>query len=370
MKWSWKLARVAGIDVYVHATFFILIAWIGLSYWQAEGTVLAVTVGVGFILALFACVVLHEFGHALTARHYGVRTLHITLLPIGGIASLERMPKDPKQEMVVALAGPAVNLAIALALWLWLSLGNGFEAPQSLGLTSGTFLESLMAVNIVLAVFNMLPALPMDGGRVFRAALALRMDHAAATETAAKVGQGFALLMGFLGLLYNPLLIFIALFVWIGATAEAQSAQIESTLADIPVGRAMLTEYRALRPEHELARAVELTLAGSQKDFPVVVGQDVLGVLTQQDLLKGLQAGGERARVGDWMQREIPSARIDEPLESVLERLRNSPCRLLTVLEDGHVAGIVNLDNFAEFLSIQSVLKGRARTMMPRAASR
>jgi CBS domain-containing protein len=175
--------------------------------------------------------------------------------------------------------------------------------------------------------------------------------------------------MGFLGLLYNPLLIFIALFVWIGATAEAQAAQIEFTLAEIPVGRAMLTEYRTLLPEHELARAVELTLAGSQKDFPVVVGQDVLGVLTQQDLLKGLQADGERARVGDWMQREIPSARIDEPLEGVLERLRNCPCRLLTVLVDGRLAGIVNLDNFAEFLSIQSALQGRARTMTPRTAS-
>ena len=124
MKWSWKLTRIAGIDIYVHATFFILIAWIGLSYWQIEGTLVAVFSGIGFILALFACVVLHELGHALTARRYGIRTRTIILLPIGGVASLERMPDDPKQEITVALAGPSVNLVIAFGLWLWPSVSN------------------------------------------------------------------------------------------------------------------------------------------------------------------------------------------------------------------------------------------------------
>jgi Zn-dependent protease len=363
MKWSWKLTRLAGIDVYVHATFFMLIAWIGVSFWQTEGSIVAVIQGVGFILALFACIVLHEFGHALTARRYGIHTRYITLLPIGGIAMLERMPDDPKQEMMVALAGPAVNVVIALGLCVWLSISNGFVSIEELGLTSGSFLQRLMAINVMLAVFNMLPALPMDGGRVFRAALAIHRGHAAATETAAKVGQGIALFLGLLGLLYNPFLLFIALFVWIGAAAEAHSANTKSQLIGVRMRQAMLTEYETLLPTEPLSRAVELTLSGSQKDFPIVVDDSFIGVLTQADLLKGLQAQGETARVGDWMQRDIQSADVDEPLDTVLERLQTSTCRLLSVTEAGRLAGIVNLDNFVEFLSIQRALQGSTRPL-------
>ncbi len=356
MKWSWKVTRLAGIDVYVHATFFILIAWIGMSYWQAQGTAVAVMSGIGFILALFGCVVLHELGHALTARRFGIRTRNITLLPIGGVAAMERMPDDPKQEMAVALAGPAVNVVIALALWLWLSISNGFVPADELGVTGGPFLQRLMAINVMLAVFNMLPALPMDGGRVFRAALAMRMDHAAATEKAAKVGQGLALIMGYLGLLYNPFLLFIALFVWIGAATESQSAQIKSTLSGVTMGQAMLTDFQTLMRDDRLSHAVELTLASSQKDFPIVVNDAIAGVLTQTDLLKGLKAKGDQAFVGEWMQQDVPSANIDEPLETVLERLQTSPCRLLAVNQAGRLAGIVNLDNFVEYLSIHRAL--------------
>ena len=359
MKWSWKLTRLAGIDVYVHATFFILIGWIGLSYWQLEKSLVAVISGVGFILALFACVVLHELGHALTARRYGIRTRRITLLPIGGVAALERMPDDPKQEIAVALAGPAVNLAIALGLWLWLNLSSALAPVDQLSLTSGPFLERLMLINIILSVFNLLPAFPMDGGRVLRAALAMRMDRAQATRVAASVGQGFALWLGFIGLLYNPFLIFIALFVWIGAAAESGMEQIKSTLSDAAVGRAMLTDFHVLSPDDPLSRAIELTLVGSQKEFPVLVNAVMVGVLTQTDLLRGLQARGEQARVGDWMQREVQSAKIDEPLEMVLERLQSCQCRLLSVTEAGRLAGIVNLDNIMELIRIQTALQER-----------
>lgn len=362
MKWSWKLTRVAGIDIFVHSTFLILIVWIALSYWQTAGTLTAVINGVGFILALFACVVLHEFGHALTARRYGIRTRHITLLPIGGVAALERMPEDPKQEIIVALAGPAVNVVIALALWMLLTLSNGFIPVDQLNLTDGPFLERLMAINIMIAVFNMLPAFPMDGGRVLRASLAMRMDHAAATGIAAKIGQGLALGLGFLGLLYNPFLMFIALFVWIGAAAEAGSAQMKSSLYGMDVGRAMLTDFQTLSPDESLGRAIELTLAGSQKDFPVLEDGVVLGVLTQTDLLKALRAKGELARVGEWMQRQVLSAEFDEPIEKVLDHLQNNRGRLLCVMQSGRLAGIVNLDNFVELVQIQNALNGMGRT--------
>lgn len=357
MKWSWKLIRVAGIDVYVHATFFILIIWIGLSYWQVAGTLAAVIDGISFILALFVCVVLHEFGHALTARRYGIRTQSITLLPIGGVAAMERMPDDPKQEIAVALAGPAVNLVIASGLWLWLTASNMLLSPGAISLTEGSFIERLMLLNIVLAVFNLVPAFPMDGGRVLRAALAMRMDHNRATQAAAKVGQGLALWLGLIGLLYNPFLIFIALFVWIGAAAEAGIEQVKSTLSGMAVGRAMLTDFEVISPDKTLSYVIKLTLTGSQKEFPVLLDGDMVGVLTQDDLLKGLQQQGEQSRVADWMQRKVQSADINESLEKVLQRLQSCECRLLSVTDAGRLVGIINLDNIMELISIQTALE-------------
>jgi Zn-dependent protease len=356
MKWSWKLIRLAGIDVYVHATFFILIAWIALNFWIVGGNLSAVITGVGFILALFACVVLHELGHALTARRYGIRTRNIILLPIGGVAAMERMPDDPKQEIAVALAGPAVNLGIAIVLWLWLSMTNSLLQIDQLALTGSSFLQNLMVVNIVLAIFNLLPAFPMDGGRVLRAALSMRMNHYRATQVAARVGQGFALWLGFIGLLYNPFLIFIALFVWIGAAAEAETEQVKSTLHGAAVGSAMLTEYHVLSADDDLAHAIELTLAGSQKDFPVLQNADVIGVLTQDGLLKGLHAQGAQSHVGEWMQKEVYSADSQEPLEKVLERLQTCNCSLISVTEAGLPVGIINLENIMELIKIQTAI--------------
>jgi Zn-dependent protease len=359
MKWSWKLTRLAGIDVYVHATFFILIAWIALNHWQVGGTLASVVGGVGFILMLFLCVVLHELGHALTARRYGIGTRYITLLPIGGVALLERMPRDPKQEIAVALAGPMVNVVIALSLWGWLAAANALVPAEQLSVTGGPFLERLMVVNIFLALFNMLPALPMDGGRVLRAALAMRMGHGPATRTAASIGQGLALVLGLFGLFANPFLMFIALFVWIGAETEAGSAQIQSALSGVTVGQAMLTHFHTIAPNDPLARVVELTLAGTQKDFPVVADERVMGVLTQADLLKGLRAGGEHSKVNEVMQTDVHAADIGEPLDAVLERFQTSECRLVSVTASGRLAGLVNLDNILELLQFQEILEGR-----------
>ena len=229
MKWSMRLGSLAGIAVYVHATFLILLLWIALSYWRSEQNLQAVVQGVVFILALFGCVVLHELGHALTARHFGIQTRDIILLPIGGVASLEKMPDDPKEEILVALAGPAVNVVIAGLIWLFLSLQHPVPLDLS-ALLKGNMLQQLLVVNLFLAAFNLLPAFPMDGGRILRAVLALRMDHIAATRMAASVGQAFALWLGLVGLLYNPFLLFIALFVWIGAMAEAGTEEIRSLL--------------------------------------------------------------------------------------------------------------------------------------------
>ena len=360
LKWSMRLGSLAGIPVYIHATFLILLLWIALSYWRSEQSLVAVIHGLGFIIALFACVVLHELGHALTARRFGIRTRDITLLPIGGVASMEKMPDDPKQEILVALAGPAVNILIAAVLWLWLSLQGDMPTAGTSALLQGDMLQQLLALNLFLALFNLLPAFPMDGGRVLRAVLALRMDHLKATRSAAAIGQAFALWLGLVGLLYNPFLLFIALFVWIGAMAEAGSEEVKSLLHGSTLEHAVITHFETLAPQDALSRAIQLTLEGVQKDFPVLENGDIIGVLTQEDLLRGLQEQGALAAVADYMQTEVPRAELDEPLEKVMKELQDCPCHILAVTRQGKLEGIINMENILELLRIEAALQRQA----------
>ncbi len=361
MKWSFKLGRVAGIDIQIHVTFFLLLLWVALLYWQQNGDIYQVIQGVGFIVALFACVILHEFGHALTARHYGIGTRSITLLPIGGVASLESMPKNPRHEILIALAGPAVNLAIALLLWILtppeieqLVIETDSLNPEIV--IHGSFIERLIFVNLILAIFNLLPAFPMDGGRVLRAGLSLFMPHLSATRVAASVGQGFALALGLVGLMSNPVLIFIALFVWIGAAAEAGYAQMKSALSKVPASRAMLTDFQTVVETDSLGHAVTLTLQSSQKEFPVARGNAIVGVLTQESLLAGLRQSGESGVVAQFMSKDVAEARVDEPLDEVVERLHSSSCRIVAVMDGNAPAGIINYDNLLELIAMNNAI--------------
>ena len=359
MTWSWKLARIAGIDVYMHVTFLVLLGWIAMVHWVEGRSVAAVVSGVGFILALFGCVVRHEFGHALTARRYGIPTRDITLLPIGGVARTERMPEEPIQELWVALAGPAVNLVIALILFAWLQVSGDWEALDRLSVARGAFVERVMLANVVLMAFNMLPAFPMDGGRVLRALLATRMDYTMATQRAAWIGQAMAMMFGFIGLFTNPILVFIALFVWIGAAQEASMAETKSALAGISVRQAMLTDFRTLTPASTLGDAADLVLSGSQQDFPVVRDGRVEGILSRGDLLTALAKRGRDAPAIEAMRRECLTADGSEMLEPVLARLQGHDCHTLPVTEHGALIGLVTMDNVGEFLMIQAAQRKR-----------
>jgi Zn-dependent protease len=323
----------------------------GRSIWEALG-------GILFILLLFVCVVMHEYGHALTARRYGIQTRDITLLPIGGVARLERMPRDPAQELAVALAGPAVNVVIAAALFVLILLFEGMAALTNVRFVGGDLLSKLMWVNIVLVIFNLLPAFPMDGGRVLRALLAKQMEYARATRTAANVGQMMAFLFGFLGLVWNPFLLFIALFVYLGAEAEAQMVQVQTTFRGLPVRQAMLTRFVTLTPEDTLGHAVEVLLAGAQQDFPVVTGERVAGLLTRRDLLAALQAKGPAALVADAMHRAVTPVASGASLEEIFQRMQAEELPAIPVVDGERLMGLITMENIAEFLMVRAVLEG------------
>jgi Zn-dependent protease len=356
MKSSWRIGRVAGIDVHLHFTFLILLGWVALSHYLQRQNWRDALGGLAFTLSLFTIVVLHELGHALTARRFGIRTRDITLLPIGGVARLERIPENPKQELLVALAGPAVNVVRAALFLGVLMVGAELPAAKEFKLVGGHFLAKLMWINVSLAVFNLLPAFPMDGGRVLRAVLAMRMDYVRATNIAASIGKGMAWVFASVGLFTNPFLIFIALFVWIGAAQEASQAQMKSALAGLPVSRVMMTDFRTLAPEDTLARAVEHILSGSQQDFPVVESGHVVGVLTRGDLLTGLAKQGQLAPVAEVMQRNVCSAEAGEMVESVLARLQEDDCRVLPVTRAGELVGVLTTENLGEYVMIQAAL--------------
>lgn len=361
MKWSTKIATFAGIDVHVHTTFLMLIAWVAFAHWRTGHSVAAALEGVAFVLALFACVVLHEFGHALMARRFGIRTRDITLLPIGGVARLERMPDDPRQELWVALAGPAVNVVIAAALFAVLRTTGALAPLNTLAVASGPFLERLMVVNVLLVGFNMLPAFPMDGGRVLRAMLAIRMDYTRATQTAANVGQGMALLFGVLGLFFNPFLMIIALFVWIGAGQEAAMTQMKAALGGIPLERVMITDFRTLSPHDSLAHAVDLLLSGAQQDFPVVKDGAVVGVLTRADLFAALARQEQQTLVEGVMRRSFLTADGADMIDVAFQRLQGHDCHTIPVVRGGALIGLLTMDNMGEFLRIQAAIGGRQR---------
>jgi len=357
MKWSFKLGTFAGIGVYIHWTFLLLVGWIFFAHLSQGKDAAQAAAGVGFILALFVCVVLHEFGHALTARRYGVKTRDITLLPIGGVARLERIPEKPMQEFWVAIAGPAVNVVIAVVLFVVLVVLNTSHEVLETGMLKGYFLADLLKVNVFIVAFNMLPAFPMDGGRVLRALLATRLGRRRATAIAANVGQGMAILFGIVGFLYNPMLIFIAIFVYLGAQAEAGMVEMQSALAGLTVGDAMMTRYRTLAAEDSLDAAIKELLAGSQQDFPVTSNGQIAGILRRNDLVKALSEGRRSAPIGEVMTRECTAVDASTPLTSALEGLRGRECASAPVLSEGKLVGLLTLENVSELVMVNAALK-------------
>jgi Zn-dependent protease/CBS domain-containing protein len=361
MGWSLPILRVAGIQLRIHVTFLLLIAWLAFGYYTEGGSAVAAS-RVIFILLLFICVVLHEFGHAFAAKAFGINTPDITLLPIGGVARLERMPEEPVQELVIAVAGPMVNVVIALGLFI---AGGSQAFVNSPAVEGGGFIAQLMTINVLLVLFNLLPAFPMDGGRVLRALLATRLSYARATQVAATIGQGFAFVFGFMGLIIpNPFLIFIAFFVYIGASQEAALAQMKDVSRRFPVSSAMVREFRTLQENATLHEAVDALLATSQHDFPVVNETgNVAGVLTRHDLIAALRKNDPTLRVGDVMRRDIPTVTTGTRFEDAFRIMQECNCPAVPVLDSmKRLVGLLTPENVTELMMVQSAMPRRRPT--------
>lgn len=357
---SIKLFEVAGTAVRVHPTFFLLLAWTAAIHWMQGGLQEAVT-SVLFVVVLFVCVVLHEFGHILMARVFGIRTPDVTLLPIGGVASMERMPEKPYQEILVALTGPAVNLVIAAVLILLLGDRVDFGRFARIEEARPDLLVQIAIANVVLVVFNLIPAFPMDGGRVLRALLSLRFGYARATRIAATFGQGLAVLFGVLGLIGNPFLILIALFIFLAASGEAGNVEMRDQTRGFRVRDAMVANFESLAPNADADAAAAMLLRTTQQEFPVVDEAGLLrGVLTRESLIAALNDTGGRTPVLDIMTSGVPTVHEDSALEPVLELLQREQTPIVAVLNSEHrLIGYVNLQNLAEFFWVRSAQSKR-----------
>lgn len=357
MKWSTKIGRLSGIDIYIHLTFWLLIPFVGFIYWQENNNIPAAINGIIFVMSVFLCVLLHEFGHALTAKKFGINTKDITLLPIGGLARLQKIPENPVHELWITAAGPAVNAVIAILLLIFLKSLGSFEPINTITMTSGPFLERLMVANIALVIFNILPAFPMDGGRILRALLAMKMAYSKATQIAVNVGQTMAVLFGIIGLFSNPFLVIIALFVWIGATMEGSIVQMKASLNGIPVRNAMITDFKTLNANDTLSKVIDYVISGTQKDFPVMENDNLVGILTQKNMLKGLAMSGKDAFVEKHMTNNFKTIDELEMLESAFMKFHETECKTIPVIRNGKIIGLFTMDNLGEFMSIQSAIE-------------
>lgn len=355
MSWSFPIGRLFGSELRIHATFFLLLAWIGASAYAQGGTATALD-SVGFVLALFLCVVAHEFGHALTARRYGIRTPDITLLPIGGMARLERMPEKPGREIIVALAGPAVNVVIWLVLITVFGAETDLEKLAAIDTPGEGFLGRLAAVNLFLAVFNLLPAFPMDGGRVLRAVLSLFMPRVQATRWAATAGQLMAFAFGLISLTSgNLVLLLIAVFILMAAQAESSDVALRDMAKTLRAREAMITSFESLAPEDSLQAAASALIRTTQHEFPVLdeAGRPV-GVLTRRAIFHAAEEHHETARVDSAMARDIPTLPLEAKLDRVLDALQGGAPAVAVTDPEGRMIGYVTRENIGELMVVRS----------------
>jgi Zn-dependent protease len=362
LKYVLTLGKPFGIKVSVHWTFLLIIAWVVYIDIQQGLSVNQILYSVLFVLFIFLCVVIHELSHSLTARKYSIPTRSITLLPIGGVADLEKMPDDPKQELAVSVAGPISNLIIAAILWILLSITGNFDlqAQDFEAINRSNFLIILTFANLMLAAFNLLPVFPMDGGRVLRSILALKLPREQATYIAMNIGKFLAVGLGILGLYINPFLIVIAVFVFLGAQREYEMVRYSSVLSGYKVKDILIKEYTPLRPDDPIQKAVDILLSTPEQRFVVAEEGNIRGMLTRNDIIKGLMNYDRDEEISLIMNKDVTVFREDTTLEKAFEQMRNQRITMVPVVDkQGRLTGIIDTENINEFIMVRNARSGK-----------
>ncbi len=355
MPWSLTVGKIAGTAIRIHITFLLFLIWIWAAYYRQGGTSTAWE-GVAFVALLFFCVLLHEFGHVYAAKRYGINVPDITLWPFGGIANFERIPEKPSEELVVAIAGPLVSVAIAALLVIFVSTTTDLSILMKIEDPKAEMAAKLAGANIFLVLFNMIPAFPMDGGRVLRALLAIKLGFARATEIAASIGQGLAITLGLIGIFSNPMLVIIAVFVFLAASGEAVHAQLHQMARSTLVADAMITKFESLGPQSRVRDAVEELIRTTQKEFPVVDGGGRLrGVLTRDAMIRALKERGPDTPVIEVMDSEVPTIPARANLESALTCLTEQGKPVIGVTDaSDKLVGLLTTENLGEMMMLRS----------------
>jgi Zn-dependent protease/CBS domain-containing protein len=357
MKLSLSLGSYKNVKVFIHWTFSLLLLWIIISNSRQGMPLMDIIWIIIFVLALFACVVFHEFGHALTAQKYGIKTKDIVLYPIGGVARLEKLPEDPKQELWVAIAGPLVNIGIFLILSIVLTITRyDFQNLDVFKIEAKTIVVYLAASNLFLALFNLIPAFPMDGGRILRAFLAIRMPRPKATQIAGSIGQFLAVFFIFYGLFGNPILVLIGVFIFLGAAAEVSHTQQESLLKGFKVKDAIMMKFQILGYDAPLSKAVEKLLNSQATHFVVVKDDVAVGTLSRNEIIKGLQEGGENLLIEKVADMNPMKVETEDELDETWKRMLTEKRKVAFVIENGHFLGILDQENISEFIMVRTAI--------------
>lgn len=357
MRWSIELGSIAGTAIRVHVTFLLFLAFIGILAYRANGPEAAGN-SLAFIILLFICVVAHEFGHILMARHFGAHTRDVTLFPIGGVANMDRIPEKPVHEILVALAGPFVNLVIAIILMV--IVGQSLSEQDFAALNNnneGHLAIRIAAANLALMTFNLLPAFPMDGGRVLRALLALKWGRTRATRLAAGIGQIFDFGFGFMGLFGNPFLLIIAAFIFIAAGAEADAARLHDSARDLSVGDAMITEFSTLHPTDSIGLSIE-KLIRSSDDIFLIVDETArpFGLVTRSAIIETLAENADTTPIAALMTKAETVFSEDDNLDSVLNHFERSDAAAFIVEDKQRRAcGLITRTSIAQSILVHTM---------------
>ena len=348
MKWSFQIGKLFGIPIRIHLTFLLLLFFVGISgskYGGSTGTLF----GMISIVLIFLCVVLHEIGHSLVARHYGIVVRDIILLPIGGVSEMEEIPQDPKQEISISIVGPLVSFSLAVVFYVLSVVLDQSPSFGQLSIFKGNLIANLFWINLILGMFNLIPAFPMDGGRVLRGILATRIDSLRATKVAVGVGQVFAILLFFFGIFFNLWMALIAIFIYLGAEGEERMVEMRAALSRSPVKLAMLTDIHTVSPDETLGEVLERICHGLQQDFPVVEKGEVVGILTKEIIFSALHKHEKDARVKEIMNKDFVTTTEDASLSDIFKQMTTSRLSVIPVMKNRELRGMINSEQIGKY---------------------